>query len=187
YLQLGYGARQRRSLAAETEDISAVARSITTDKHLSKRLLREAGVPVPPGRPVSDAEDAWTAACEIGLPVAVKPQDRDLAQGVGLNLRTRDQVMAAYQIARQKSHYVMVERFMPGTEHRVLVVDDRVIAVARIEPPHVVGDGVSRVADLVEVVNRDPRRGDAYPAPLRRLKLDATALDMLAAQDYTPD
>ncbi|HEY7315923.1 MAG TPA: acetate--CoA ligase family protein [Gemmataceae bacterium] len=187
YLQLGYGAQQRRSLATETEDISAVARSITTDKHLTKQLLREAGVPVPWGRPARDAEDAWAAACEIGLPVAVKPQDRDLAQGVGLNLRTRDQVMAAYQAAREKSFYVMVERFAPGTEHRVLVIDDRVIAVAHIEPPHVVGDGVSRVTELVEAVNRDPRRGDAYPSPLRRIKLDAVALDVLAAQDFTPD
>lgn len=185
YLQLGHGARQRRSLATETEDISAVARSLTTDKHLTKQLLREAGVPVPWGRPVHDAEDAWTAACEIGLPVAVKPQDRDLAQGVGLNLRTRDQVMAAYQRAREKSSYILVERFAPGMEHRLLVVDDRVIAVARIEPPHVIGDGVSRVIDLVEAVNRDPRRGDAYPSPLRRLKLDAVALDVLAAQDWT--
>lgn len=187
YLQLGHGARQRRSLATETEDISAVARSLTTDKHLTKQLLREAGVPVPWGRPANDAEDAWVAACEIGLPVAVKPQDRDLAQGVGLNLRTRDRVMAAYQVAREKSCCVMVERFAPGTEHRVLVVDDRVIAVAHIEPPHVVGDGVSRVAELVDAVNRDPRRGDAYPSPLRRIKLDAVALEVLASQDHTPE
>ncbi|HEY7152834.1 MAG TPA: hypothetical protein VH575_02645, partial [Gemmataceae bacterium] len=187
YLQLGHGARQRRSLATETEDISAVARSISTDKHLTKLLLREAGVPAPWGRPVHDAEDAWTAACEIGLPVVVKPQDRDLALGVGLNLRTREQVMDAYRTAREKSFYVLVERFAPGVEHRLLVVDDRVIAAARIDPPFVVGDGISRVAELVEAENRDPRRGDAYPAPLRRIKLDAVALDVLAAQDYTPD
>jgi cyanophycin synthetase len=186
YLQLGHGVRQRRTLATETEDISAVARSITTDKHLTKQLLREAGVPVPWGRPVRDAEDAWVAACEIGLPVAVKPQDRDLAQGVGLNLRTRDQVMAAYQTARAKSPFVMVERFAPGAEHRLLVVDDRVIAVTHIEPPYVLGDGVSRVAELVEAVNRDPRRG-AYSSPLRRMKLDAVALEVLASQDHTPD
>ncbi|HEY7156629.1 MAG TPA: hypothetical protein VH575_21855 [Gemmataceae bacterium] len=187
YLQLGHGARQRRSLATETEDISAVARSITTDKHLTKLLLREAGVPAPWGHPVYDAEEAWTTACEIGLPVVVKPQDRDLSQGVGLNLRTREQVMAAYRVAREKSFYVLVERFAPGVEHRLLVVDDRVIAAARIDPPQVVGDGVSRVAELVEAVNRDPRRGDAYPAPLRWIKLDAVALDVLAAQDYTSD
>jgi cyanophycin synthetase len=186
YLLLGHGARQRRSLAAETDDISALARSLTTDKHLTKQLLREAGVPVPRGRPVSDAEDAWTAARELGLPVAVKPLDCDMAVGVGVNLRTREQVLAAYQAARAKSRYVLVERFVLGCEHRVLVVDDRVAAVTRIEPAHVVGDGVSSVAELIDSVNRDPRRGECYPAPLRRLKLDAAGLEMLAAQGWTP-
>ena len=185
YLRLGQGGAQRRSLASETDDISALARSITTDKHLTKLLLREAGVPVPYGRPVSDADDAWKAACELGLPVAVKPQDRDMALGVGVNLRTREQVLAAYEAARAKSSSILVERFLVGIEHRVLVVGDRVAAVARIEPPHVVGDGVSRIADLVETVNRDPRRGDAYPAPLRRIKLDAVALELLACQGYS--
>lgn len=187
YLILGQGARQHRSLAAETDDISALARSITTDKHLTKQLLREAGVPIPRGRPVTDADDAWSAARELGLPVAVKPQDRDMAVGVGLNLRTREQVLAAYQAARTRSEYVLVERFVEGAEHRVLVVEDRVVAVALIEPPHVVGDGVSTVAELVEASNSDPRRGDTYPAPLRRLQLDAVAREMLEAQGYAVD
>jgi cyanophycin synthetase len=186
YLQLGHGARQRRVLASETDDISAVSRSITTDKHLTKRLLRAAGVPVPEGRPVADAEDAWAAASELGLPVAVKPQDRDLAVGVGLDLRTREQVLAAYRAAREKSANIVVERFAPGVEHRVLVVDGRVVAVARIDPAHVIGDGESTVADLVEMVNRDPRRGPDHRSPLRRLKLDAVALDVLAGQGLTP-
>jgi cyanophycin synthetase len=186
YLQLGHGARQRRVLASETDDISAVARSITTDKHFTKRLLRAAGVPVPEGRPAADAEDAWAAASELGLPVAVKPQDRDLAVGVGLDLRTREQVLAAYRAAREKSPHVVVERFAPGVEHRVLVVDGRVVAVARIDPPHIVGDGESTVAELVEAVNRDPRRGPDHHWPLRRLKLDAVALDVLAGQGLTP-
>jgi cyanophycin synthetase len=187
YLQLGWGARQRRALASETDEVSAVARSITTDKHLTKLLLRAAGVPVPEGRPVEDADDAWAAACEVGLPVAVKPLDRDLAVGVSLNLRTRDEVVAAYRRAREKSAAILVERFAPGTEHRVLVVGGRVVAVARIEPPHVVGDGRSTVAQLVEGVNRDPRRGVDYRSPLRRLVLDTAARGVLAGQGYGPE
>jgi cyanophycin synthetase len=182
YLRLGQGARQRRTLAAEIEDISALARSVSTDKHLAKLLLRESGVPVPAGRPVTDANDAWKAACELGVPVTVKPQDCDMALGVRVNLRTREQVLAAYEAARAKSAAVLVERFLPGEEHRILVVEDRVAAVARIDPPHIVGDGVSSIAGLVEMANRDPRRGDGDPAPLRRLKLDAVAVELLAAQ-----
>jgi len=187
YLQLGQGAKQRRSLASETDDISAVARSITTDKHLTKVLLRAAGVPVPEGRPVVDADDAWKAALELGGPVAVKPQDRDLAQGIGLDLRTREQVVTAYMVAHEKSPYILVERFAPGVEHRVLVVDGKVIAVARIDPPHVVGDGRSTVRELAEAINRDPRRGDDYRTPLRRLKLDAVADEVLASQGQSLD
>lgn len=187
YLLLGQGARQRRTLGAETEDISALARTVTTNKYLTKQLLRQAGVPVPAGRPAADADDAWKAACELGLPVVVKPQNCDWGLGVAVFLRTREQVQAAYQTARIESRFVLVERFLVGTEHRVLVVADSVVAVARMEPPHVVGDGVSSVAELVEAVNRDPRRGDAWPAPLGRIKIDAVALELLAEQGHALD
>jgi cyanophycin synthetase len=184
---LGQGAKQHRCLAAEPDDVSAVARMASTDKHLAKELLQAAGVPVPRGRLVSTVEEAWAAACELGPPVAVKPQDADLATGVSLDLHTREQVDAAFEDARRHSSGVLVERFAPGMEHRVLVVADRVVAVTRIEPPQVVGDGRSTVAELVAEVNRDPRRGGAGSgAPLSQLRLDETAVAALAAQGYTP-
>lgn len=74
-VQLGWGSRQRRIQAAEVDGTSAIAESIAQDKDLTKKLLHAAGVPVPLGRPVTDLEDAWAAAQEIGLPVVVKPQD----------------------------------------------------------------------------------------------------------------
>ena len=61
-VQLGYGAQQRRILAAETDRTSAIAESIAQDKELTRTLLGQLGVPVPAGRPVNDADDAWAAA-----------------------------------------------------------------------------------------------------------------------------
>jgi cyanophycin synthetase len=187
YLRLGQGSKQHRCRASEPDSISAVARMASTDKHLAKQILAAAGVPVPEGRLVSTADEAWAAACTLGVPVAVKPQDADLAIGVSLDLRTREQVEAAFYTAHEHSDEVIVERFAPGLEHRVLVVAERVVAVSRIEPPHVVGDGVSTIAELAAKVNQDPRRGDDdSDAPLRRLKLDDVGLGVLAAQGYAP-
>jgi cyanophycin synthetase len=188
YVLLGQGSKQHRCLASEPDTASAVARFASTDKHLAKQLLQAAGVPVPQGRLVSTAEEAWAAASELGLPVAVKPVDSDLATGVSLDLQSREQVEAAFREASQHSDEVLVERFAPGLEHRVLVVGGRVSAVARIEPPHVVGDGVCSVAQLVEKVNQDPRRGEAGSGrPLYLIKTDEMAREVLAGQGLTLD
>lgn len=186
FLRLGHGSKQRRCLASETDGVSGVARMASTDKYLAKQLLAQAGVPVPLGKLASSAEQAWAAACELGLPVAIKPLDSDLATGVSLDLRTREQVEAGFRNAAEHSYWVMIERFAPGLEHRVLVVGDRISAVTRIDPPHVVGDGVSSVEVLVHRVNQDPRRGDGEGlTPLRKLKIDEVALEVLAAQGYS--
>jgi cyanophycin synthetase len=186
-LRLGQGSKQHRCVASEPDTVSAVARYASTDKHLAKHLLRCAGVPVPEGRLVSSAEQAWAAASELGLPVAVKPVDQDLGTGVSLDLHSREQVEDAFRAASEHSHQILVERFAPGIEHRVLVVGDRVVAVSKIDPPLVVGDGVSSIAELVEKVNRDPRRGDeGSGAPKGKLKLDDVAVAVLAGQGCTP-
>jgi cyanophycin synthetase len=186
-LRLGQGSKQHRCRASEPDIVGAVARVASEDKNLAKHLLQGAGVPVPQGQLAAAAEDAWAAACTLGLPVAIKPQDTDIGTGVSLELRTREQVEAAFHEARAFSDKVLVERFAPGVEHRVLVVGDRVVAVARIEPPHVVGDGVTTVAELVARINRDPRRGDwGAGLPPYKLQFDDSTQTVLAAQGYTP-
>jgi cyanophycin synthetase len=185
-LVLGHGARQRRALAAETDGTGAVAQEVAQDKQLTRALLQAAGVPVPDGRPVTGAEDAWQAAEEVGLPVVVKPQYGNQGRGVATNLITREQVLHAYEAARQESSYVLVERFVPGADHRLLVVGDRVVAAALREPAQVIGDGRLTVAELVAEVNKDPRRSDGHATVLSWIKLDAVGLAVLAEQGYTP-
>ena len=183
----GHGRKQRRILAAETDRTSAVAESIAQDKEMTRFLFRGVGVPTPCGRPVKDADDAWEAAEDIGVPVVVKPQDGNQGRGVATNLTTREQVVKAYEAARKESEFVLVEKFAPGHDYRLLVVGDRVVAAARREPAQVLGDGQQTVAQLIERANADPRRGEHHATVLSKIKLDAIALAVLADQGLAPD
>ncbi|TAL52981.1 cyanophycin synthetase [Pandoraea sp.] len=187
-VQLGYGARQRRIWTAETDRTSAIAESISRDKDLTKRLLSACGVPVPEGRLVESAEDAWDAAEDIGVPVVVKPCDANHGRGVFTNLRTRAEIEAAFAVAEEEGSGVLVERFVPGNEHRLLVVGRRVVAAARGEPVSVIGDGRSTIRELIEQqINTDPRRGSLEDSPLNPVRLDSAARLEIARQGFEGD
>lgn len=190
-VQFGWGSKQRRIQAAETDRTSAIAESIAQDKELTKNLLHAAGVPVPIGRPVDDADDAWAAACEIGIEdgyaVVVKPQDGNQGKGVAVNLTTRAQVEAAYAVAVRISDEVLVERYLPGQDYRILVIGNKLVAAARREPPTVIGDGIHSVRQLVDRVNRDPRRGEGHATSLTKIRFDDIALARLAEDGLTAE
>ncbi|MCE9556873.1 MAG: cyanophycin synthetase [Planctomycetes bacterium] len=186
-VQLGHGCHARRFCTAETDRTSALAETIAQDKQLTRNLLRLAGVNVPIGRPVADEEDAWRAACEIKVPVVVKPQYGNHGRGVATNLTTREQVVAAYRAASEESSHIMVEQYAPGEDHRLLVIDGKLVAAARREPAHVVGDGKQTITELVAEVNRDPRRSDGHSTVLSFIKLDTIGLAVVAEQGFTPD
>lgn len=186
-VQLGYGAKLRRIVAAETDNTSAIAEYIAQDKELTKKLLRSAGVPVPEGTPVDNEDEAWEAALEIGVPVVVKPQYGNQGRGVAVNLRTKEQVIAAYRAAREEGSSIVVEKFAPGSDYRILVVDGKVVAAARREPPSVTGDGKSTIRQLVDRENLDPRRADDHATSLSKLKLDDIGLQVLAEQGLSPE
>ncbi len=181
-VQFGWGRHARRIQAAETSDSSAIAESIAQDKELTKTLLDAAGVPVPKGRPATNAEDAWQAALEVGLPVVVKPRDGNQGKGVAVNLTTREQVMVAFEAAAKVRRDVLVERFLSGQDFRFLVIDNQVVAAARRDPPQVIGNGQHCVGELVAQVNADPRRGSGHATSLTRIPMDALAHSVLAEQ-----
>ncbi|MDE2585135.1 MAG: cyanophycin synthetase [Betaproteobacteria bacterium] len=187
-VQLGYGARQRRIWTAETDRTSAIAESISRDKDLTKTLLGSCGVPVPEGVIVDSAEEAWEAAEDIGLPVVVKPTDGNHGRGVFTNLTTREEVETAFSVAQEEGSDVIVERFIRGNEHRLLVVGGRMVAAARGEIAQVVGDGQSTVRELIESqLNSDPRRGSTEDHPLNRVGLDSAARLEIKRQGFESD
>jgi cyanophycin synthetase len=186
-VQFGWGSKQRRIQAAEIDATSAIAESIAQDKDLTKRLLAAAGVPVPYGRPVADEDDAVAAANEIGWPVVVKPQDGNQGKGVTSNVINEDHLRTVYKVARQYSDDILVEKYLPGHDYRLLVVGDKLVAAARRDSPHVVGDGVHTIRELVAEVNRDPRRGDGHATPMSWMRIDEIAIARLKLQGYTPE
>jgi cyanophycin synthetase len=184
-VQLGWGIHQRRIQAAESGETSAIAETIAQDKDLTKSLLQSAGVPVPEGRPVSDEDDAWAAAKEIDSPVVVKPLDGNQGKGVTVNISTETQIRAAFAKAKEIRNTVLVERYLPGFDFRILVIGGKVIAAARRDPPVVIGNGIDSIEALVAAVNLDPARGDGHATPLTKISIDSIASDLLAEQGFT--
>lgn len=185
-VQFGWGAKQRRIQAAEVDTTSAIAESIAQDKALTKSLLHAAGVPVPLGKPSKNLEHAWQIANEIGLPVVVKPQDGNQGKGVSVNITDRHAFDKAYATALRFGQ-VMVEKFLPGHDYRLLVVGKKLVAASRREPPLVVGDGKHTVRQLVDLVNADPRRGDGHATSLTKIRFDDIAIARLHEQDLQPE
>jgi cyanophycin synthetase len=186
-IQFGWGSKQRRILASETDRTTALAETVAQDKELTRSLLRSIGVPAPEGRPVENADDAWEAACEIGVPVVVKPQFGNQGRGVATNLRTKEQVVAAYAAAREETRYVIVEKHARGGDFRLLVVGDKMVAASQRQPAQIIGDGVRSVQQLVDEVNTDPRRGEDHATCLSKIPLDAVSLQVLEEQGLSPD
>jgi len=185
-VQLGYGAKQRRIWTAETDSTSAISETISRDKDLTKSLLASAGVPIPEGRTVTSADDAWDAAQDIGLPVVVKPIDGNHGRGVFINLYTQHEIESAYAVAIEEGSEVLVERHIVGDEHRLLVVGNKVVAAAKGESVWVTGDGKHSVRELIDIqINSDPRRGKSEEHPLNPARIDSAVELELARQKLT--
>ncbi|MSQ66902.1 MAG: cyanophycin synthetase [Gammaproteobacteria bacterium] len=146
---LGQSARQRRIWTAETDSTSAIAESIAKDKDLAKELLGYCGLPVPEGQIVRTLAEAWRAAEELGLPVVLKPAEGSRGEGVSLALLSQPEIAAAFERAQQVQSAVIIERYVEGIEHRLLVVGERVVAVTRAIEFTVTGNGHDAVGALV--------------------------------------
>lgn len=186
-VQFGWGSRQRRIQASESMLTSIVSEKIVQDKALAKMLLHAAGIPAPIGRPVTSADDAWAAACEIGTPVVVKPQDGNHGRGVTANLTDCDQIKAAYHAAAEESCNVLVERYISGHDYRLLIVNGKLAAAARRDPPQVIGDGIHSIAQLVAQINSNPLRSEGHANLLTRIRLDDISMAHLAVQGLNAD
>lgn len=187
-VQLGWGSRQRRLRASVTDRTGLVASELAGDKAQAKAMLQEVGCPVAKGVVVATAEEALTASQRLSRPLVAKPLDGNHGRGVTTGLMTDEAILVAFGLAGVHSRRVIIEEELPGRDHRILVVDGRVVAVAERVPAQVVGDGSTTVLDLVEAVNRDPRRGSGHENSLTRIRLDdQAAQDILERQGLTID
>ena len=184
-IQFGYGNQQRRIWTAETDQTSAIAETISRDKDLTKSILESCGVPIPQGRAVDHAQDAWDAAQDLGLPVVVKPVDGNHGRGVFINLDTQQEIEAAYAVAVDEGSGVLVERFIRGNEHRLLIVNGKLAAAAKGQAALVTGDGTHTIDELIALqINSDPRRGRGEEQPLNPVRIDSAARLELKRQGF---
>jgi cyanophycin synthetase len=184
-IQFGHGRYQQRIQATVTGRTSHIAVELASDKEETNRILGNLGLPVPKQRLVQTAEDAVAAASRIGYPVVVKPYNANHGRGISIHLTTADQVRTAFEVAREHSRSVIVESFIAGEDHRMLVINGELVAVAKRVPGHVVGDGIHTIEQLVDQVNQDPRRGVGHEKVLTRLTFDHQAETLLASKGYT--
>ncbi|GDY07263.1 cyanophycin synthetase [Planctomycetia bacterium] len=190
-VQLGEGAKQHRIWTAETDETGSIGEDIAQDKELTKKLLRQVGVPVPQGRVAQTADEACRIAREIGFPVVLKPRDANHGRGISFDLMTCEGITEAFDHALGENSTgttgVIVEQFARGAAHRLLVVGDRLIAAIRGQSDVVVGNGRSTIAELIDEANRDPRRGENYTDKLDTMALNEAAKLRLKRQGLTPD
>jgi len=184
-IQFGHGKWQKRIQATITSETRHIAVEIASDKEETVRILGDLGLPVPKQSLVYSEREAVRAAERIGWPVVVKPLDANHGRGVAIRLTSAEQVAAAFAGAREHSRGVIVESFIEGVDHRLLVVNGELIAAALRKPGHVVGDGVHTIEQLVELVNQDPRRGVGHEKVLTKLEFDAQALRLLEKKGLT--
>ena len=178
-VQFGHGRYQQRIQATTTTRTSNIAVELASDKEETNTILRDLGLPVPKQKLVRRPQDAVRAAERIGFPVVLKPLSGNHGRGVSINLKTPDDIKAAFDKAREHGRNVIVESYLEGYDHRLLVVNGKLVAAAKRMPGHVVGDGKSTVEQLVDTVNEDPRRGVGHEKVLTRLEFDHQAERLL--------
>ncbi|ASG67609.1 cyanophycin synthetase [Francisella halioticida] len=183
-VQFGYGKYQQRIRATITGKTTSIAVDLSCDKEQTNTILSGLGLPMPKQRMVTSEEGALRAAKILGFPLVVKPLDGNHGRGISINLKTMEEIKEAFVEANKVSRYVLLEQFATGFDHRMLVVDGKLIAVAKRVPGHVVGDGKHTITELVDIVNEDPRRGVGHEKVLTKLELDYQAKTLLNTAGY---
>ena len=186
-VQFGHGKYQQRIQATTTGRTGNIAVELAGDKEETNGILRDLGLPVPEQRIVRRASEAVRAAKRIGFPVVLKPLDGNHGRGVSINLKTDEEVELGFKKAAEHGRTIIVESYIEGFDHRLLVVNGELVAAAKREPGHVVGDGKRTVAELVDIVNEDPRRGVGHEKVLTRLEFDHQAEQLLSKSGYDKD
>ena len=178
-VQLGHGKYQQRIQATVTGRTPHIAVELASDKEETNKILATLGLPVPKQELVQSEVQAVRAAQRIGFPVVTKPYNGNHGRGISIRLTTDAEVAQGYLVARDHSRSVIVETFLEGDDHRLLVVNGELVAATRRTPGHVTGDGQHTITQLIDIVNQDPRRGVGHEKVLTRLELDAQAQTML--------
>ena len=184
-VQLGYGKNQVRFRATMTDKTSSIAVDLASNKDETKKMLTDAAIPVANGMCISEISEIETVISRVGFPLVFKPLDGNHGKGASINVKTKEEALAAFEHAKKYSRKIIVEKFISGFDFRILVINHRFIAAALREPAHVIGDGVSTIEQLIELENQDERRGYGHEDVLTEISIDRETLDELSKLNYT--
>jgi cyanophycin synthetase len=186
-VQLGYGVHQKRIQATVTANTNMIAVDIAANKHATKKLLGDMGVPVPKGFRIRDVEELESTLDSVGFPVVIKPLDGNHGKGATVGITDLEHAKTAFEKAKEYSRWVIVEKQLIGADFRALVVNNRLIAVAERIPASVTGDGKSTIEQLIEKTNADPRRGYGHEKVLTQITIDGQTMRCIRAKNYELD
>ncbi len=186
-VQLGYGVNQHRVQATIASTTSSIAVEIACDKEETKNLLEASEIPIPKGRIIRDEEDLDAAISRVGYPMVLKPVNGNHGKGATTNIKTREEAIEALAAAQKYGRSVICEKFITGRDFRCLVIDNKFVAAALRTPAAVTGNGRSTVQELIDEVNKDPRRGYGHEKVLTSIKVDRFLMGMLDKKGYTLD
>ncbi len=184
-VQLGYGKNQVRFRATMTDRTSSIAVDLASNKDETKRMLKDAAIPVAKGVCISNPDDLESAVKEVGFPLVFKPLDGNHGKGASINVKTLEESVLAFEHAKKYSRKIIIEKFITGYDFRVLVINNRFIAAALREPAHVIGDGKLTIQQLIDKENLDPRRGYGHENVLTEISIDRETLEQLSKKEYS--
>ncbi|MEO5859716.1 MAG: cyanophycin synthetase [Pyrinomonadaceae bacterium] len=186
-VQLGYGVYQKRIQATTTANTNMIAVDIAANKHATKKLLGDMGVPVPKGYRIRDEEELEETVNSVGFPVVIKPLDGNHGKGATVGINSLEDAKVAWEKAKEYSRWIIVEKQLQGADFRVLVVNNRLIAVAERVPAHVRGDGKRTIQQLIDETNSDPRRGYGHENVLTQIDIDNQTLRCIKKAGFELD
>ncbi len=178
-VQLGWGINQKRIQATIASTTSNIAVEIACDKEETKNLLQQLNIPTPKGGSAYDEDDLETIIRRIGYPIVIKPIDGNHGRGSTMNIKNWDEAVAALKKAKEVSRWSIVERYVLGYDYRLLAINYKFVSAALRKPAAVVGDGKHTIKELVDEVNKDPRRGYGHENVLTSIKIDDHTIRLL--------
>ena len=188
-VQLGYGARQKRIQATVTSETSSIGVELACDKEDTKFLLEKAEIEVPRGE-IIRRESSLKESCDyVGFPLVIKPVDGNHGRGITVDIQNYDDALIAFRQAKESSKRgaIIVEKYITGSDYRLLVINNKLVAGALRSPAHVIGDGKSTVQELIDIVNSDPRRGYGHENVLTQITVNELTKTILKDKNYSLD
>ncbi|RZV70281.1 MAG: cyanophycin synthetase [Flavobacteriaceae bacterium] len=187
--QLGYGANQKRIQATVTSETSSIGVELACDKEDTKFLLEQAEVEVPRGDIIRRERSLEEACRYVGYPLVIKPVDGNHGRGITVDIQNYEDALEAFDKAKEssKSGAIIVEKYIVGEDYRLLVINNELVAAAKRTPAHVIGDGKSTLQELVDEVNKDPRRGYGHENVLTQITINDLTKTIIKDAGYTVD